>query len=1467
VIRDPARTALGNAVAACRRILLGRTQSGKVVEPGDIGEQLEAPFGFDKDTGAPKAIEQMGHLRAGQLGTARMLRAWHGHLKSVAAGKTDAERTRGAYDQMRHELGYTALHRLCALRMAEERRIVSRCVCEGVLSDGFRAWHQFAGPTLGPAEEAYSVFLDRLYDDLATDLPAVFDRRAAPSLVPPSSRATVRLLSVLAGVELVPLWRDDTTLGWIFEDWNDADERAEMRKHDAPRNARELAVRNQFFTPRWVVEFLTENTLGRWWLERCGESSALADSGRCRFLLPPTERSAERPDPRDIRVLDPACGSGHFLLYAYDLLQAIYIEAWERREHRSSGRKPLWEEWPDRARFVSELPGLILDHNLYGVDIDPRCVQEGALALWLRAQRSWDDLGVKPRERPRVRKVNLVCAQALGGDPAVKAKLLAGLKPAVLGRLLEALFAKAGEMGLLLRAETALADTVREVKAAYLEWKRAEKVREGEMFPAPGGPKQATIDDFAALREMGDETFWDEAETRLSEAITTLVEEATDERFGARLFAEDVRHGLEFFDVARMRFDVVLMNPPFGDPSESTKKALFADYPNSGNDLYAMFLVRLAEMLRAGGRIGAITSRSWIGMPRLAKFREHALGSRLAPLVVADLGFGVLNAAVETAAAVFADGGESQTTWIRVVKAADKESALQAAIAGLAPNWRFEGDIGRFKKIPGRALGYWMSDRLIALCASPHTAPRAGVESRHGVSTGDDPRYVRLAWEVPSGSSSWARHAKGGDYRPFFDDVHMAIRCNEVGGARTRWRRGDVSWFGHPAVNWPVRSNRFGPRAMPRGVVFGHKGPAAWHPGGSNAALLAVLASTPARVLIAVRLGAADESLSPAFEVGVVRELPWPTLTQKQIELLGRLGGVAADIVRVGQIEDDTTGESTIAFAVPPVLIGRGTGPLESCVRARVAAREDRVTRVSEIQAEIDDLVATAYGFEERDRRVMDEEMETCIARYNSSDKIDSELFSMAYRGRDPVPGDRLPGGLDAESDVRVAYRRGKQPWLRDEETLCRLFEVPPAKIAEQRRELGMLRDEDSGRAAADIVSWAVGVAFGRFDLRLWQHPEWIPTFRDAFAALPACPLGQLVGPDGLPAAAERIASEGWLAARAALPVPELPPADAHPAVTSAAYPVEVAWDGILVDDPFLTDRRPTFVDRVSRVMAFVFGDAQRRWEEDIAAALDAEDVAGWLRSPSGFFADHLGRYSKSRRVAPLYWPLSFGSATWWVYAPRFDATTLPALLNRLRDSLERLRNLREKLDREAVLDRTKSAELAILRTEIAEREAGHTRLSKLLDDGYEPHPDDGFVVTASPLHFAFRQPKWRDLLKATWAELERGDLDWTHLAMALWPKRVRSKCLDYEPNGDPPRIPNLSLACAHGLETEYQASVAASNIATKVPGVKRATSPSMEGHPKKGRKTADTSSPPAEPDGSSHQLDIPGLKPSGGAK
>ena len=195
----------------------------------------------------------------------------------------------------------------------------------------------------------------------------------------------------------------------------------------AAPNSRELAVRNQFVTPRCVVEFLTDNTLGRLWYEMLDGETALAET--CEYMVRrPDDTWAPRAkkDPRDLRVLDPACGSGHFLLYAFDLLVTIYQEAWGDPASLAGEvtGSTLRADSPDLDALKQAMPGLILAHNLHGVDIDPRCAQIAQLALWMRTQRAFQEFSIARADRPLIRRSNIVIAEPMPGERELRDEFL-----------------------------------------------------------------------------------------------------------------------------------------------------------------------------------------------------------------------------------------------------------------------------------------------------------------------------------------------------------------------------------------------------------------------------------------------------------------------------------------------------------------------------------------------------------------------------------------------------------------------------------------------------------------------------------------------------------------------------------------------------------------------------------------------------------------------------------------------------------------------------------------------------------------------------------------------------------------------------------------------------------------------------------------------------------------------------------
>ncbi|SBW20213.1 hypothetical protein FDG2_1625 [Candidatus Protofrankia californiensis] len=518
------------------------------------------------------------------------------------------------------DVAFTTLNRFVALKMLERRDLVQTCVSKGEDSPGFKEFCLLApGLSLLPESAGYRLYIESLFDELSTEVKVLFDRRDPASVLWPRRVAFEQLLGILNDPALDGVWGEDETIGWVYQYFNSTDERRRMRdESQAPRNSRELAIRNQFFTPRYVVQFLTDNTLGRIWYEMRGTQTALAE--KCEYMVRrPGETFAPRTkkDPRDLRILDPACGSGHFLLYAFDLLVTIYEEAYADPASPPSEATghTLADDYPGLAALRAALPGLVLRHNLHGVDIDPRCAQIAQLALWLRAQRAYDDFEIGRSARPPIRRTNVILAEPLVADDDVAKDFLDRLDDKDLVDVFTELkneLVLAGDLGVLLRIEK---------RRAVLAPGYA-----GDLFAPDEEPLQKALDSYSN-------------------------DKATRANARRRLFADDATQGLGLLDITGKKYDVVLMNPPFGAASARAKSVFDRTYPQTKNDIYAAFVERGVELTVAHGRLGAITSRTGFFLASFQPWRENILLKDVFPVVVADLGKDVLDGAmVETAA-------------------------------------------------------------------------------------------------------------------------------------------------------------------------------------------------------------------------------------------------------------------------------------------------------------------------------------------------------------------------------------------------------------------------------------------------------------------------------------------------------------------------------------------------------------------------------------------------------------------------------------------------------------------------------------------------------------------------------------------------------------------------------------------------------------------------------------------------
>ena len=409
-------------------------------------------------------------------------------------------------------------------------------------------------------------------------------------------------------------------------------------KSQAPRNSRELAIRNQFFTPRYVVQFLSDNTMGRIWYEMRKGDTALKElceymvrqpgetfaqegedvPARCHSRGHESGRALDASDQgsaspaRRIRAPSapsiPPAAPDTFCSISFGLLLVMYEEAWTddaSPAFEETGRT-LRQDYPSIEALRLALPGLILAHNLHGVDIDPRCAQIAQLALWMRAQRAYGDAEIPRGDRPIIRRSNIVIAEPMPGDVKLVEEFAATLRPPVIGDLFKEIVAEmrlAGEMGSLLPIERKLAFSIERARKEFVEQQRqpAQSFLPG-MTPEK---KQEELD----LSGIDDASFFEQVEEQILSSLRSFVHDTANGIATRRqLFLEDTEQGIAFIELAQSKFDVVLMNPPFGVGSSAAKNEFEKLYPITKNDILTAFVERGIEILHVQAHLGAITS-------------------------------------------------------------------------------------------------------------------------------------------------------------------------------------------------------------------------------------------------------------------------------------------------------------------------------------------------------------------------------------------------------------------------------------------------------------------------------------------------------------------------------------------------------------------------------------------------------------------------------------------------------------------------------------------------------------------------------------------------------------------------------------------------------------------------------------------------------------------------------------------
>lgn len=635
-------------------------------------------------------------------------------------------------------------------------------------------------PSRDPQGEAYRLLLVAACNQWHSAMPFMFEKIAdyTELLMPEDLLSADSILAKARTAMTEEACKDVEVIGWLYQFYisEKKDEVFAGLKKNKKITADNIPAATQLFTPHWIVRYLLENSLGRLWLLNRPNSKLAA---QMEYYIAPEDPETDFvriSRPEEIRICDPACGSGHMLTYAFDLLYAIYEE---------------------EGYETTEIPGLILAHNLHGIEIDERA---GALAAFALAMKAATKLG-RRRFLRQAAQPNICVLQ----DVRFTSSEMQDVAALVGRELFTAEF--------------------RETMGQFEQAKNLGSL----ILPKLRNPAEATR--VAQLKDFGGDLLLRELQERVLKV-------------------------LEMAETLSPRYHVVVANPPYmGGKGMNAELVDFAKsrYPDSKSDLFAMFMERSLRMNVRFGLMAMINMQSWMFLSSFEKLREKLLKNSTI-LSMAHLGersFDTIGGSVVSTTAFVCFNGfinEKMGDFIRLVdglseseKSRDMRNAINNRDCGLF----YRAAASEFNKIPGSPMTYWLPRSVFkAFSEVPPISDRA--RAAKGLVTADNETFVRLWHEVsqsnvaPEGvgreegklsGKIWFRYAKGGEFRKWYGNFDSYVNWQNDGyklqntltadGTRVRATNFNLDRIFKSGMTWTVvTTGKQSFRYLPDGCLF-----------------------------------------------------------------------------------------------------------------------------------------------------------------------------------------------------------------------------------------------------------------------------------------------------------------------------------------------------------------------------------------------------------------------------------------------------------------------------------------------------------------------------------------------------------------------------------------------------------------------------------------------------------------------
>jgi len=654
---------------------------------------------------------------------------------------------------------FTLFNRLAAIKLMEQKQLFPEVIKQRAENGGLSAAHQM---WLEEHPEGRSMerdgllpFIEDKFHEMA-ELNFLLYQNSYPYAMMPTADELHEIIGAFNAIENDPdcadSWQKDDILGWLYENFNSA-EKVEFKESGDKTEYDKVSLQSQVYTPSWVVKFLVDNSLGKLYLEMFPDSELDKPDmdGHRRYAVAnrPTKRCRDPKDMRELKVIDPACGSGNFLLYSFSLLYDMYMEQAERYGRDYNRR---------------EIPALIVENNLYGVDLDERAVQLAQIGLLIKARETGGRRARMPEH------THVVCSNFyLPSYDEVRPQF--GYD-ASWNRLLEEKAQKiwtdltdAHKFGSLIRVEEQLE----------------------ELLPSAHRGGQPSL--FGTVEEVN---MFNEG-YKLRQQLHNLVNEYGQKHDNPYTLLK-MNEAMTFLDIISKQYDTVVANPPYtdsGDFGTELKAFVEENYRRPlkfNSNLYACFIKRCCELAGIDGKVGMIHPHTFMFIKTFEDVRKFMLEhthinvmvdygldrvNLFGPGILLDATFYTLdmNAKENTPGVYFNITAGQQEKF----KKGSLANAFEDLVNGVSNDRVYTLPQEKLKGIKSYPFIYWISDEFREKFALPTIEEK--LKNCQGLITSNNNRFLRYWWEISSDTNFrfWIKYAKGGPYQKWYGNDWLVV--------------------------------------------------------------------------------------------------------------------------------------------------------------------------------------------------------------------------------------------------------------------------------------------------------------------------------------------------------------------------------------------------------------------------------------------------------------------------------------------------------------------------------------------------------------------------------------------------------------------------------------------------------------------------------------------------------------------